>query len=864
MNCHFLPYLHGFSVAGTLLLGSSFATAQIVPDDTLPQPSRVDLQGDRLTIDGGTRQGTNLFHSFDKFSVPTGMQASFDNPGAIENIITRVTGAEISEIDGLIRANGSANLFFLNPNGIEFGPNARLQLGGSFFASTADAIALSDGSLYSATEPQAPSLLTVSVPVGLQFDRVGSAPENPPPGAIAEPVQRRIVVRGSGHRVSTADSLLSPLFKTGIENALQVNPGRTLALIGSPVALEGGVLIAEGGQIELGGVSEGRVTWQNTPQGWNFDYTDASEFADLSLSRQSLLDTSGAIAGEIALVGRRLTLTEGSLAWVQNRGSQASGGIRARARESLIVNGASSDATVSSGFFSETIDRGSGGDLEISAQSIALSGGGRLFSRSFGDGPGGHLSLRVTDSIQLTQVGTISPNLFTSIYAYTLGSGRAGDLSLVTRHLSLIDGTAISSGTQGPGNGGNLVIEAAESISVSGVLPILLVPSSINTVTTGSGNAGAAIVETGTLSIRQGGRIGSTALGSGAAGRVQIEATEEITISDRVPGALGRSTIVSSANIVDLVLQEAFGFPARPSGGSGNITIAAPLVRVLDGAEIAVENEGVGDGGSLFVRADSVILDRGGRLNAATTSGTGGNITLQVRNQLSARGGSQINAQGGETGNGGNIRLDVNTIVALENSDLVANAVRGQGGNIEIRTQGIFGPQFRDRLTPDSDITASSQFGVNGIVNIKSPEIDASSALSQLSVELADPSTQIVTGCSTDERSSFALVGRGGLPTGPSTRLRSQRLWEDLRDLSPFRSANGDGESRRVSRGESHGISPEERPVSNSQSSVPVEAEGWRTTAAGEIELVGPSAVPEQWAANRPEDCNLLGSVREW
>ena len=121
-----------------IIIALNPATAQVIPDGTTN--TTVDAEGNNITINDGDRAGNNLFHSFQDFSVPDGGSALFNNEQAIENIFSRVTGGNISNINGALGANGSANLFLVNPAGIIFGENASLSVGGSFYGTSADSI----------------------------------------------------------------------------------------------------------------------------------------------------------------------------------------------------------------------------------------------------------------------------------------------------------------------------------------------------------------------------------------------------------------------------------------------------------------------------------------------------------------------------------------------------------------------------------------------------------------------------------------------------------------------------------------------------------------------------------------------------
>jgi len=176
------------------------------------------------------------------------------------------------------------------------GAGASLNIGGSFIASTANSINFADNFHYSATNPQTAPLLTVSVPIGLQM---GTNPG-------------RIGVQGNGYNLSQP-SIFVPITKGNASTGLQVSAGQTLALVGGDIEIQGGVLTAEQGQIELGSVRTGQVSLGDR---FTLSYQGIQEFGEIRLSQQTLVDASG--GGVIQVQGNRVSLTNGSLLLIQN------------------------------------------------------------------------------------------------------------------------------------------------------------------------------------------------------------------------------------------------------------------------------------------------------------------------------------------------------------------------------------------------------------------------------------------------------------------------------------------------------------------------------------------------------------------
>ena len=901
---------HGWGLTtllSILITAAPMAQAQIVPDNSLPVNSAVPNACTVCPITGGTlsNDSQTLFHSFQEFSVPTGGAALFQNPPNLSTIITRVTGALASDIDGAITAQGNADLFLLNPNGIIFGPNAVLQVPGSFVASSADSIVFADESMFSAISSNAPPLLTVSTPTGLQM---GSSPGE-------------IRVAGPGAFPPTLPGLF-------------VSPGHTLALVGGDVTITGGTVSAPTGRLEVGSAAEGLVNLTPAANGFDLDYDAVSAFGAITLNQGALLNTSGPGGGAIDLHGQTVLVEDGSQILAVTLGALAGEDLRITATESFTVQGASTNGQIISRVSTDTVGEGMGGDLRVETQKLQVRDRGLLSASTAGNGAGGDLILRASDSVDLSGVGAdalqtliigaIQGTLDISdaesgLLAGSDGTGAAGQLLIETARLRLEDGALISTTTIGNGVGGDTLINATESVDIIGSIILTgtlqgttqdagdltldtqrLVLSEgglLQTITFGAGDggelvvnasesvelrdtparaiaptgifansifgtgsggniivntqeltmtggaqvsnqtgaflttgliplggpagdvilnvggtteiiglspdgsfgsgpgtssfsgaaAGDVVLNTGSLFIRDGANISTTTFSDGPGGTLTVNATDVIEISGSgtrqpfgVPVELP-SSLVSSSGRED--------FPGLVgNGAAGALQVTANQLIIRDGGAIAINSLGSGDAGTLNATANQIRLDNGGTLNAATNTGAGGNIELQTPILL-LRQGSNINTDAGNA-DGGNIGIDTLFLIALENSDITANAQQGRGGQVSITAQTILGTDFRERLTPESDITATSALGpeFNGIVKLDTPELEPDSGLVELPTAVNDPTDQIVAGCPADSNNSFVIGGQHGLPTNPTQRLPSSSSWQDLRfldDVSP-------------------------------------------------------------------------------
>ncbi|MEA5603515.1 S-layer family protein [Nostoc sp. UHCC 0252] len=870
---------------GFFTSGISSALAQVTSDGTTN--TTVNAIGNDFTILNGIDKGNNLFHSFSNFSVPTGGSATFDvtNTPNITTIFSRVTGGNVSSIDGLIRtlsSNNPVSLFLMNPNGIVFGQNASLNIGGSFVGTTANSIKFADGFQFYATENTTPPLLSMSVPVGLQLGSNAGA------------------IRTQGRPA------LNFLFRPA-----QSFKAQTVALVGSEIDINQTSLANPDGRFELWALRNAEVGLNNQT-GLQLTSPATADWGLISLKQASYINTSGVNGGAINIRGRGLTLQDGSGITSATGAFGQGQGITVKTTEFIDLLGVSNSQNYDTpGLFTTVSGSGAkAGDITIETESLRIQNGAWLQSINNGfafdfstfrvvpinDTTTGNITVLAKD----VEVSGYNPfaNTFTGVANFrpsaitTLVNGgkrnNSGTITIEANQVRLLNGGRISASIIGfpssglnsttIGNSGDISIQASESLEINGTTPGGLTGAIISSIQAfAQGEAGNITINTGNLRVTDGGAIASELSGTGKAGNIAIQARNvevsnpvidsfsntvsgitvavsedavgdggninlqaeslrvfkggQITSSSVGQGSAGSVTL--NVNDIDVqglsetlsdgrILPSTITASAANSFTARSVNITTDSLSVRDGAEITVSNFGTGDAGNLNINARNIFLDNGANLRAEVNGGSRGNIRLQASDFLLLRRGSSIitNARGASTG--GNIEISAASVIAVpeENSDISANAVLGQGGNIQITTQGIFGLEFRDQLTADSDITASSQFGVSGTVQVNTIGVDPNSGLVELPANVTDSSQQIASGCSANEGSRFVATGRGGIPQNPTQEVMSDRTWSDIRDISAYRKNSS--------------VTPQ---ITQS-SEVLIQATSWHRNAQGKIELI--------------------------
>jgi filamentous hemagglutinin family protein len=785
-----------FGIASLHASGNSaLAQSNIVPDATLGAESSVVLNLNDLAvelIEGGAQRGQNLFHSFEEFNVSEGRGSFFFSPDeAIQNILVRVTGGNRSEILGRLVTFGNSepNLFLINPNGITFGGNAGF-FGGSFVASTANSVVFDNGFEFSTTNSQVPPLLSINVPLGLQFGAN--------PGSIV---------------TQSAASLF-------------VQPGSTLALVGSEVVLDGGRLLAPDGRVELGSVAaNSRVNLIATNTGYALGYESTEDFQDIRLLRNAFVYAGGEEGGSIQVQGRNVTLTDGSIIGLLIEGAAVGASLSVNASESVQVIGRSADGQLGSALFAsfDSDSTGDLGNLTINTSRLLISDGASVSASNFGSGDGSNLTVNASESVQV--IGTSADGQFLSrLSALAAETSNAGNLTIITGRLLILDGGQVSTATFGAGKGGLLTVNASQDVQVSGESTDARFSSALSVQTEGTGDAGNLNVTTPVLLVRDGAQVSAGTRSTGRGGNLIVNASQEVQLIGISADGQSSSGLFSST---------LFGATA------GNLTITTRQMSVRDGARVTVSSP-QGQAGSLSITADSLTLNRG-TISAETAKSDaqgGANINLSSLELLRLDKESLISATALEDANGGNITIDSTLIVATpptasEGSDITANAIQGNGGSVTITTQGLFGIEFRENRTPQNDITVSSEFGISGVFEQNTPGIDPSRGLAELPTDVVNAAAMIDRHCSAGEaaqRSTFVVTGRGGLPPNPNDTLQGEAVVTNWVTLDPqeenINSPNLDANP------------------SNTAPKQLVEAQGWVYGPDGQVILVAQAPTP--------------------
>jgi filamentous hemagglutinin family protein len=684
--------------------GIAPAQAQITPDNTLGVESSQlnqnvlinNILGDK--IDGGATRGSNLFHSFSQFNINDGQRVYFANPSGVLNILTRVTGGSGSNIFGTLGVDGAANLFLINPNGILFGQNARLDVGGSFVGTTANRIQFGNQGFFSATNPEAPPLLTIN-PSALVFNQIN-------PNASIE-------------NNSVANLGLDPS-NTFTATGLRVPDGNSLLLVGGDIKMNNGRLYAFGGRVELGGLAApGTVGLNGSGSNLSLSFPDGVARSDVSLSNLAGVGVAASDGGSIGINARNLELAGGSFLYagigdgLGTVGSKA-GNIDINAQGAVNLDGSYILNNLRPGA------TGHGGNVKIDAGGVSVKNGAQINAVTLGKGDAGNVTITSRDAVSFDGAasnGNTTSAAFSSVEPGAVGNG--GTVNIDARSLSLTNGGQLAVIVReadtsnklagGRGDGGTVNVKVRDAVTISGESANGTRSGIFSSLGFGAEGRGGDIniIESGSVSVTNDAQLIASTSGKGDAGSININSRGLVFFDNGINNDTGAFSNVRTGAV----------------GKAGGVNIDAGSVEVKNGAQINAFTRGTGDAGNVTITArDAVVFDgvaSNGNPSAvlntvdAGAEGNGGTVNIDARSLSLTNGGELVvsvrradtssNLAGGR-GIGGSVNLKVRDAVTISGTDsgifssLGFGAV-GRGGNININDAGSLSVSDGARLT---------------------------------------------------------------------------------------------------------------------------------------------------------------------
>jgi filamentous hemagglutinin family protein len=709
-----------------------------------------------------SKNGENLFFSFRIFGIKEGNIATFSSLQSPERVIAFVTGNELSDISGTLRCTiAGVDLFLLNYKGITFRDRAKLDVQGSFYASSADVLLFDEGDAdFGLTEEISDPRLSSATPRAFGFLRDDPAPV----------------------RIRFSEGLTVPEHETlafigGDDDPGQGEPG--VSLIGRSSLGWTDNIRAPGASVQIASAAPGAeipidladLDSQNLAPG---------TLGDVVFQQDGSIDVSGEgdiPAGEVLIRGERFVLGGDNRIFAEhNHGdTSAVGGIDIDVTGAIQIDDSSEVTTRSRG-------DGRGGDISLVADSITVSDGSEVRVESWGSQPGPDVfldaqSVTLSDRGQILswvsggdnsmppasgaggqieiRAGSVDVTEGSQIASLNEGTGAGGDIELVTGSLQVTDAGRVYSGTTGRGAGGNLTI-TGQSVAVSNAAArpegTLIATETVSTES-GAGDGGALTLEVDTVELVDGGQIYARTAGAGRAGALSVTAADSVYISGLsvvdghdLPSGLTSRAVESATPLEGGLLTidtrvltvEGGGQIASSTWGSGragDISIAATERITVEGGDgvasiVSAASKGAGPGGDIEIDTDVMELRNGGQITAsAGGTGDAGRLVIDA-NRVEISGAadrtgfnvsgvfSRANSEGLEAGDGGNIEITAARSVVVSNGGRISASSRGTGRAGDIRIAA--GDRFESR---GGEVTTEAEMSSGGRITIEAREI---------------------------------------------------------------------------------------------------------------------------------------------